>query len=84
GNSISLFSAPSIYISMLWPLILATLGYSAGFAAIVLARLRAAVVERRIAALLLARASAAERAPPVPMGVPTGAPAAGPAEVPAR
>ncbi|MGH7106150.1 MAG: heme ABC transporter permease [Acetobacteraceae bacterium] len=80
GNSISLFSAPSIYISMLWPLILATLGYSAGFAAIVLARLRAAVVERRIAALLLARASAAERSPLVPTGVPS----ATPAEVPAR
>jgi len=61
GNSISLFSAPSIYISMLWPLILATLGYSLGFAAIVLARLRAAVLERRLASLLMARAEEAER-----------------------
>ncbi|MGH7118570.1 MAG: heme ABC transporter permease CcmC [Acetobacteraceae bacterium] len=63
GNSISLFSAPSIYISMLWPLILATLGYSAGFAAIVLARLRAAVLERRLASLLLTKATEAERPP---------------------
>jgi len=70
GNSISLFSAPSIYISMLWPLILATLGYSAGFAAIVLARLRAAVLERRIASLLLARAAEAENASFVAAGAP--------------
>ncbi|MDA8049397.1 MAG: heme ABC transporter permease CcmC [Rhodospirillales bacterium] len=61
GNSISLLSAPSIYISMLWPLIFATLGYSLGFAAIVLARLRAAVLERRLAFLLLAQAEQAER-----------------------
>lgn len=60
GNSITLFSAPSIYISMLWPLLLVMLGYSLGFAAIVLARLRAAVFERRIAALLSARAELAE------------------------
>lgn len=63
GNSISLFHAPSIYISMLWPLVLATLGYSAGFAAIVLTRLRAAVLERRLASLLLTKATEAERAP---------------------
>ncbi|MGH7067464.1 MAG: heme ABC transporter permease [Acetobacteraceae bacterium] len=79
GNSISLFSAPSIYISMLWPLILATLGYSAGFAAIVLARLRAAVLERRLASLLLARATEAERASlarsPTPAPTPAGLPA---------
>ncbi len=70
GNSISLFSAPSIYISMLWPLILATLGYSAGFAAIVLARLRAAVLERRIASLLLAQAVHAEHASFAAAGAP--------------
>ena len=61
GNSISLFAAPSIYISMLWPLLLAALGYSLGFAAIVLARLRAAVFERRCAVFLMARAEQGER-----------------------
>jgi heme exporter protein C len=63
GNSLGLFSAPTIYISMLWPLLVTALGYSLGFAAIVLARLRAAVLERRIAALLTARAMGAERRP---------------------
>lgn len=61
GNSISLFSAPSIYISMLWPLILMTLGYTALFGAIVLARLRAALFEKRIAAALGAKAERAGR-----------------------
>ncbi len=56
GNSLGLFSAPTIYISMLWPLLITALGYSLGFAAIVLARLRAAILERRIASLLTARA----------------------------
>ncbi len=58
GNSLGLFSAPTIYISMLWPLLVTALGYSLGFTAIVLARLRAAVIERRLTALLTARASA--------------------------
>jgi heme exporter protein C len=56
GNSLGLFSAPRIYIAMLWPLLITALGYSLGFAAIVLARLRAAILERRLAALLTARA----------------------------
>ncbi len=54
--SISFTSAPTMYVGMLWPLGLAALGYTLGFAAIVLARTRAAVMERRIRGLLMARA----------------------------
>jgi heme exporter protein C len=56
GNTITLTGAPHMYISMLWPLLFSTLGFTLGFAAIVTARLRAAVMERRIRALLMARA----------------------------
>jgi len=56
GNTFSLTGAPHMYISMIWPLLLTTLGYTLGFAAIVVARTRAAVMERRIRALLMARA----------------------------
>ncbi len=55
GNTFTLTGAPHMYISMLYPLLLTTLGYSLLFAAIVTARLRAAVMERRIRALLFAR-----------------------------
>jgi len=55
-DSITLTGAPTMYVGMLWPLLVCALGFSLGFAAIVTARLRAAVMERRIRALLLARA----------------------------
>ncbi len=55
-DTITLTGAPTMYISMLWPLLFTTLGYTLGFAAIVTARLRAAVMERRMRALLMARA----------------------------
>jgi heme exporter protein C len=56
--SIGLTGSPTMHISMLWPLFVSSLGYSCIFAAIVLARLRSAVMERRIRALLSARAEA--------------------------
>jgi heme exporter protein C len=56
--SIGLTGSPSMHISMLWPLGVSSLGFTCIFAAIVLARLRAAVMERRIRALLSARAEA--------------------------
>jgi heme exporter protein C len=56
--SITLTGAPSVYIGMLLPLFVAAIGYSLVFAAIVVARLRAAVMERRIRGLLLTRATA--------------------------
>ena len=49
-------SGSSIAGSMLWPLLVSAVGWSFAFAALVLARLRAAVMERRIAGLLAARA----------------------------
>ena len=55
--SISLTGAPTMYLGMLWPLLLAALGYTLCFAAIVVARTRAAVMERRIRGLLMARAA---------------------------
>ncbi len=57
-STITLTGAPTMYIGMLWPLFLSALGFSLGFAAIVMARLRAAVMERRIRALLMVQAQA--------------------------
>ncbi len=54
--SITLTGAPTMYVGMLWPLLFTALGASFIFAALVLARLSAAVMERRIRALLAARA----------------------------
>jgi heme exporter protein C len=54
--TITLTGAPTMYIGMLWPLFLSALGMTLGFVAIVLARIRAAVMERRIRGLLAARA----------------------------
>jgi len=56
--TITLTGAPTMYIGMLWPLFVSAAGFTLGFAAIVVARLRAAVMERRIRALLMARAQA--------------------------
>jgi heme exporter protein C len=68
--SIGLLGAPSMAPSMLWPLLISALGFSFAFAAIVVARLRAAVMERRIRGLLLARAGSrcrTSRSMPQPM-----------------
>ncbi len=54
--SITLTGAPTMYLGMLWPLLFTALGASFIFVALVLARLSAAVMERRIRALLAARA----------------------------
>jgi len=56
-SSITLTGAPTMSMDMLWPLFVAALGYTLLFAAIVLARTRAAVMERRIRGLLMAKAS---------------------------
>ncbi len=56
--SIGLTGSPTMHFDMLWPLGLAALGYTLAFVAIVIARTRAAVLERRIAGLLMARAEA--------------------------
>ena len=55
--SITLTGAPTMAPSMLWPLLVCAIGYSLAFAAIVIARTRAAVMERRIRGLLMARAA---------------------------
>jgi heme exporter protein C len=54
--SITFMGAPTMDSSMLWPLLISALGFTLAFAAIVVARLRAAVMERRIRGLLMARA----------------------------
>jgi heme exporter protein C len=58
--TITLTGAPAMYAGMLWPLLLSALGFSFGFAAIAIARIRAAVMEHRIRALLMARAQEAD------------------------
>ena len=60
GNSIGLTGSNTMSSRMLWPLFLSALGCTFGFSAIVVGRLRAGVMERRLRALLLAQA---ERAP---------------------
>jgi heme exporter protein C len=55
-DSITLLGAPSMAPAMLWPLLVSALGFTFAFAAIVVARLQAAVMERRIRGLLMARA----------------------------
>ncbi len=56
GNSIGLTGSNTMDSRMLWPLAVAALGTTFGFGAIVVARLRAAVMERRLKSLLMARA----------------------------
>jgi len=55
-DSITLTGAPTMYVGMLWPLLVCTLGFTLVFAAIFVARLRAALMERRIRALMMMRA----------------------------
>ena len=54
--SIKLTGVPTMATTMLWPLLICAVGFTFTFAAIVVARLRAAVMERRIRSLLLAGA----------------------------
>ena len=55
----SFSSAPSMDAGMVRPLLISAAGFSVGFAAIVVARLRAAVMERRLRGLMMARAQEA-------------------------
>jgi heme exporter protein C len=57
--SISLFHAPKMYVGMLAPLLVSTLGYTLVFVALVLSRTRSSVMERRLRGLLMARADRA-------------------------
>jgi len=54
--SVTRLGAPSLHVDILYPLLVCALGFTLLFAATVLARTRAAVMERRIRALELARA----------------------------
>lgn len=54
--SVARLGGPTLHVSILYPLLVCTLGFTLLFAATVLARTRAAVMERRIRALELARA----------------------------
>ncbi len=58
--TLTVTGSPSMHVDMLWPLLVCIAGFSLGFAAIVTARLRAAVMERRIRGLLLAQAQVPE------------------------
>jgi len=58
--TLTVTGSPSMHVDMLWPLLVCIAGFSLGFAAIVTARLRAAVMERRIRGLLLTQAQVPE------------------------
>jgi heme exporter protein C len=58
--SVTRLAAPGLHAEILQPLLMATLGFTLAFAALVLLRVRAAVMERRIRALQLAAARRAE------------------------
>ncbi len=60
--SITRIGAPALHADILHPLLVCALGFSLAFAALVLARTRAAVMERRIRALQTAAAWRAEAA----------------------
>ncbi len=62
GSTITLSGAPGMHVGMLWPLLISAVGFTLAFAAIVVARLRAAVMERRIRGLLMAQADRMEPA----------------------
>ena len=62
--SVTRLDAPGMHVDILYPLLTCALGFSLLFGAVVLARTRAAVMERRVRALQLARARREEGAPP--------------------
>ncbi|WP_408904404.1 heme ABC transporter permease [Neoroseomonas soli] len=61
--SVTRLNAPGMHVDILYPLLACALGFSLLFAAVVLARTRAAVMERRVRALQLARARREEGVP---------------------
>jgi heme exporter protein C len=63
-DTIHLFSQTTMPASMLDPLLVSATGFTLLFAAVVLLRLRAAVIERRIRSLLLARVQRADALTP--------------------
>ncbi len=60
--SVTRLNAPGMHVDILYPLLVCALGFTLLFAAVVLARTRAAVMERRVRALQLARARIEEGA----------------------
>jgi heme exporter protein C len=58
--SVTRINAPAMHVDILYPLLTCALGFTLAFAALVLARTRAAVMERRIRALQVAAARRAE------------------------
>lgn len=66
--SVTRLAAPGMHLDMLLPLLASAVGFSLLFATIVLARTRAAVMERRIRSLELVRARDADRVPANPKG----------------
>jgi heme exporter protein C len=56
GNSISVTGPSKIYVTMLWPLLIGTIGFYLAFLAMVTGRISAAIMENRVRGLLLAQA----------------------------
>ncbi len=56
GNTISISGGSKIYVSMLYPLLIGSLGFYLAFVTMVVARICAAITERKLASSLLAAA----------------------------
>jgi heme exporter protein C len=56
GNTISFSGGSKIYITMLYPLLISTLGFYLAFITMVVARIAAAICERKTASAVLAAA----------------------------
>ena len=59
--SVTRLNAPGLHVDILYPLLVCALGFTLAFMALVLARTRAAVMERRIRALQMAAARGGRR-----------------------
>jgi heme exporter protein C len=56
GNTISISGGSKIYVTMLYPLLIASLGFYLTFITLVVARMSAAIMEKKARNLLLAAA----------------------------
>lgn len=57
-DSITLRGAPTIALSILWPLLICFIGFSLGFVTLMIARIKAALLEHRIKSLVLQQLNA--------------------------
>ena len=66
GASVSKLSGPSVHESMLWPLMIMALAYSAYFISVLLVRMRSAILAARVRSLRMMQAQRAPKSAIVP------------------